>query len=57
MEKSCFVIGVGKVLVEKHLISLLFILDKMGKKHHFGGATRILTFVVVVSIFISFLPD
>lgn len=57
MEESFFEIGVGQVLVEKYLIFLLFILDKMGKKHHVGGATRILTFLVVVSIFISFLSD
>lgn len=29
-----------------------FVLDKMGKKHHIGGASRILTFLVVVSIFL-----
>lgn len=49
----------GKVVIKKiYLIFLLFILDKMGKKHHIGGTTRILTFLVVVSIFFfSFLPD
>jgi hypothetical protein len=43
----------GKVSLGKDLISFLFILDKMGKKHHIGGTTRILTFLVVVSIIYS----
>lgn len=33
-------------------IFFTFVLDKMGKKHHIGGASRILTFLVVVSIFL-----
>lgn len=32
----------------KILIFLLFILDKMGKKHHIGGTTRILTYLVCI---------
>lgn len=32
-----------------HLCFYYFVLDKMGKKHHTGGAPRILAFLVVVS--------
>lgn len=34
----------------EHLCFYCFVLDKMGKKHHTGGAPRILAFLVVVSI-------
>lgn len=33
-----------------HLCFYCFVSDKMGKKHHTGGAPRILAFLVVVSI-------
>lgn len=43
----------GKVTARKVFnIFFTFVLDKMGKKHHIGGAARILTFLVVVSIFL-----
>lgn len=37
---------------ESNTFFFKFVLDKMGKKHHIGGAARILTFLVVVSIFL-----
>lgn len=33
-----------------HFCFYCFFLDKMGKKHHTGGAPRILAFLVVVSV-------
>jgi hypothetical protein len=51
-EKHCLVNNMcgAKHHTENISYGFLFILDKMGKKHHIGGAARILTFLVVVSI-------